>query len=215
MNKLESEIISFLVDHSRILYSALSDMGVYYTTWKEGSLSEKSVRKALDKKRSKLQLSEEDADGIKIKVIKDYSERGAPGLSNYMTLILRMDNVINSALEFVDIISSIHSKEQVNKEMLKRYDKLINTLMKMGDELKTTIKNLRDAPQEVFNNTTMIHELENEIDQIFRDFLNYLYDMEGLEIRLLFKLRDSIKILEELADRIHDIADLIRVLVYQ
>ncbi|TFF87929.1 MAG: DUF47 family protein, partial [Promethearchaeota archaeon] len=176
---------------------------------------DKSLKKALEKKRSKMQLSEEDADAIKIKLIKDFSEAGAPGLSNYMTLILRMDNVINSSLEFVDIISTIRSKDEISKDMMKRYEKLINNLMKMADELKTTIKNLRDNPQDVFNNTTMIHELENEIDEIFREFLNYLYNKEDLEVRLLFKLRDSIKILEELADRIHDIADLIRVLVYQ
>ncbi|MEJ2249493.1 MAG: DUF47 family protein [Candidatus Lokiarchaeota archaeon] len=126
-----------------------------------------------------------------------------------------MDNVINSALEFVDIISTIHpEKDDVNEAIKKRYDKLINTLMKMGDELKTTIKNLRDNPPEVFTNTTMIHEIENEIDIIFREFLNYLYEKEDLNIGLLFKLRDSVKVLEELADRIHDIADVIRVLVY-
>ncbi|TFF90752.1 MAG: DUF47 family protein, partial [Promethearchaeota archaeon] len=186
MNKIEEEIIAMLIEHSRIIYSTISDMGVYYTTWKESSGSDKSVKKTLEKKRSKMQLSEEDADAIKIKLIKDFSEAGAPGLSNYMTLILRMDNVINSALEFVDIISTIRSK--LNKDMLKRYEKLINNLMKMADELKTTIKNLRDNPQEVFNNTTMIHELENEIDEIFREFLNYLYNKEDLEVRLLFKL---------------------------
>lgn len=212
MNKIEEEIISMLIEHSRIIYSVLSDMGVYYTSWKEGS---KSNKKTLEKKRSKLQLSEEDADAIKIKLIREFSEAGAPGLSNYMSLILRMDNVINSALEFVDIISTIHpEKDDVNEAIKKRYDKLINTLMKMGDELKTTIKNLRDNPPEVFTNTTMIHEIENEIDIIFREFLNYLYEKEDLNIGLLFKLRDSVKVLEELADRIHDIADVIRVLVY-
>ncbi|MEJ2249492.1 MAG: hypothetical protein P8Y97_07520 [Candidatus Lokiarchaeota archaeon] len=46
MNKIEEEIISMLIEHSRIIYSVLSDMGVYYTSWKEGS---KSNKKTLEK----------------------------------------------------------------------------------------------------------------------------------------------------------------------
>ena len=81
--------------------------------------------------------------------------------------------------------------------------------------LKTTLKSLRDNPDAVFNNITMVHELENEVDTIYRQFLDYLYSNEDLNIRTLLRLRDSIVLLEQLADRIHDIADLIRVLIYQ
>jgi uncharacterized protein Yka (UPF0111/DUF47 family) len=84
----------------------------------------------------------------------------------------------------------------------------------MTDVLKTTIKNLRDNKTAVFNSTTEIHELENEIDSTYRQFLEYLYSNEEIKIRLLLRLRDSIVLLEQLADRIHDIADLIRVLLY-
>ena len=85
----------------------------------------------------------------------------------------------------------------------------------MADVLKTTIKNLRDNRKEVFNNTTTIHKIENDIDLVFHDFLNYLYDDQTLNTRILLRIKDSIIILEQLADHIHDIADLIRVLLYQ
>jgi len=85
----------------------------------------------------------------------------------------------------------------------------------MADILKSTIKNLRDNPEIVFNNTTKIHEIENEIDRIYRQFLDYLYSNEDLDIRLLLRIRDSIVLLEQLADRIHDIADSLRILLYQ
>ncbi|MBY9017713.1 MAG: DUF47 family protein, partial [Candidatus Lokiarchaeota archaeon] len=50
------------------------------------------------------------------------------------------------------------------------------------------------------------------IDSIYRQFLEYLYSNEEINIRSLLRLRDSIVLLEQLADRIHDIADLIRVI---
>ncbi len=185
-------------------------MGVYYKDWADDF---KANKKSLVKKRNKMQLSKEDGDEIKIRLIKEFSEAGAQGLGAYINLILRMDNVINCALEFVDILAFIDYK--ISNEMKKRYNKLINKMLEMADVLKKTIKALRDNRDIVFEFTTKIHEIENEIDLIFHEFLNYLYDNQEIDLRLLLKMRDSLKILEELADRIHDISDLIRVLLYQ
>ena len=208
--KLKDEIITLLIDHSRIIYSAISDMGVYYTGWAEGYESNK---KSLSKKKSKMQLIEEEADEIKIKIIKDYAEIGSQ-LGNFVALILRMDNLINYTLEFVDMLPNIKLKDDNSKEIHERYEKLINMVMNMANVLKTTIKNLRDNQDKVFNNTTEIHEIENQIDRIYRQFLEYLYSNTSLDIRMTLRIRDSIVLLENLADRIHDIADQIRVLIY-
>ncbi|TFG15779.1 MAG: DUF47 family protein [Promethearchaeota archaeon] len=205
--KIKDEIITMLLEHSRILYNVISDMSVFYSGWSEGN------KEDLDKKKTKMQLSEEDADAIKIKLIQDYAEAGPQGLGGYIGLVLKMDNVINNALEFVDILNTIDYK--INDEMKRRYQKLLNKIIKMIDILKLAIKNLRDSPDKVFKNTTSIHEIENEIDLIFRQFLDYLYGNEDLDIRKLLRVRDSIIILEDLADRVHDIADEIRVLLHQ
>ena len=210
MNKIKEQIITMLIEHSRIIYSVVSDMGVFYTSWAEDYEKNKDM---LEKKRNKLILSEEDADQIKIRVIQEFAEVGTQGLGDYIALVLRMDNVINNALEFVDILNYIDY--DISEEIKKKYDKLINKIIKMTDVLKKTIKYLRDNPKEVFANTTSIHEIENEIDLIFREFLNYLYDNKDLDVGKLLRIRDSIIILEQLADRIHDIADLIRVLRYE
>jgi len=212
MNKLKEEIISRLIEHSRVIYSVISDMGVYYSTWAKEYESNKDN---LEKKKNKMQLAEEDADSIKIQLIQKYSEVGAQGLGEYVALILRMDNVINYPLEFVDMLPKISLEGSKDDEIRDRYEKLINEIIKMADILKSTIKNLRDNPEIVFNNTTKIHEIENEIDRIYRQFLDYLYSNEDLDIRLLLRIRDSIVLLEQLADRIHDIADSLRILLYQ
>ena len=199
-----------LIEHSRIIYSVLSDMGVFYNRWVENYEKHKS---SLEKKKSKMQLSEEDADGIKIQLIQNFSESGV-GLGEFVALILQMDNVINYPLEFVDMLPKIKMDVKSNKEIITRYEKLINKTIEMANVLKSTVKSLRDKPDVVFNNTTKIHEIENEIDTIYRQFLEYLYSDEELDIRVLLRLRDSIVLLEQLADRIHDIADRIRVLLY-
>ena len=45
--KAKEEILSLLIDHVRIVYSVISDMGVYYSTWADDSESNK---KDLEKK---------------------------------------------------------------------------------------------------------------------------------------------------------------------
>ncbi|MFX1310238.1 MAG: hypothetical protein ACFE8C_11110, partial [Promethearchaeota archaeon] len=70
MNKIKEEIIAMLIEHSRIIYSVLSNMGVFYNRWAEDY--EKN-RASLEKKKSKMQLSEEDADTIKIQLIQNFS----------------------------------------------------------------------------------------------------------------------------------------------
>ena len=212
MNKIKEQIIALLIEHSRIIYSVVSDMGVFYSSWAENYEKNKDM---LEKKRNKIILSEEDGDQIKIRLIQEFAEVGAQstGLREYIALVLRMDNVINSALEFVDILTYLNFK--IDDEIKKKYDKFINNIIKMADVLKTTIKNLRDNPKAVLDNTTTIHKIENDIDILYRDFLNYIYDNEDLDVRKVLRIRDSIIILEQLSDRIHDIADLIRVLIYQ
>jgi len=209
--KIKEEIISLLIDHVRIIYSIISDMGVYYTTWAEDFEANK---KSLEKKKSKMQLSEEEGDELKIRLIQNFSEAEAFNLGDYVALVLKMDNVIDYPLEFVDMLTKIRLTGKSANKIKKKYHKLINQIMEMAGILKIAIKNLRDNQDNVFDNTTTIHELESEIDRTYRQFLEFLYSNVE-DIRTLLRIRDSIVLLEQLADRIHDIADLMRVLLYQ
>jgi uncharacterized protein Yka (UPF0111/DUF47 family) len=193
------------------MYSVTSDMGVYYSTWAEDF---ESNIKNLEKKKSNMQLSEEEADELKIRLIRNFSEAEAFNLGAYVNLVLRMDNIINYPLEFVDMLANINLSGKDVKEIKKKYHKLLNKIMEMVGVLKTAIKNLRDKPDIVFENTTTIHEIESEVDRTYRQFLEFIYSNVE-DIRTLLRVRDSIVLLEQMADRVHDIADVMRVLLYQ
>ncbi|GAG80211.1 unnamed protein product, partial [marine sediment metagenome] len=170
--KIKEQIITLLIEHSRIIYSVTSDMGVYYSTWAEDIESNK---KNLEKKKAKMQISEQEADELKIRLIQNFSEAEAFNLGDYVNLVLRMDNIINYPLEFVDMLTNIKIGGKNAKEIKKKYHKIINQILEMVDILKTAIKNLRDKPDNVFENTTTIHELESEIDRTYRQFLEFIY----------------------------------------
>ncbi len=209
--KVKEEIITLLIEHSRIIYSVTSDMAVYYSAWAENF---ENNSKTLEKKKIKMQLSEEEGDELKIRLIQNFSEAQAFKMGAYVNLVLRMDNIVNYPLEFVDMLGNINLKEKKEKEIKKKYHKLLNQIIEMVDILKTTLKNLRDKPDTVFDNTTSIHELESEIDKTYRQFLEFIYTNVE-DFRTLLRVRDSIVLLEQMADRVHDIADMLRVLLYQ
>jgi len=209
--KIKGQIITLLIEHSRIIYSVTSDMGVYYSTWAEDLESNK---KNLEKKKAKMEISEQEADELKIRLIQNFSEADAFNLGVYVNLVLRMDNIINYPLEFVDMLTNIKMEVKFAKEIKKKYHKIINQILEMVDILKTAIKNLRDKPDSVFENTTTIHELESEIDRTYRQFLEFIYSNVE-DIKTLLRVRDSIVLLEQMADRVHDVADVMRVLLYQ
>ncbi|GAG41748.1 unnamed protein product, partial [marine sediment metagenome] len=54
----------------------------------------------------------------------------------------------------------------------------------------------------------------SRIDKTYRQFLEFIYTNVE-DFRTLLRVRDSIVLLEQMADRVHDIADIIRVLLYQ
>ena len=127
MNKIKEQIITMLIEHSRIIYSVISDMGVFYSSWAENYEKNKDM---LEKKKNKMILSEEDGDQIKIRLIQEFAEVGAQGLGDYIALVLRMDNVINNALEFVDTLTYIDY--DISNEIKKKYNKLVNNIIKMS-----------------------------------------------------------------------------------
>ncbi len=211
-NQVKSQIHTTLIEHSRIVYSILSDMAVFYTEWSQDFEVNKEK---LDRKKVKMQFEEEEAEIIQKQFIQDFSEAGAQdlGIEGYITFILNMENVINTALEFTTILSFINSK--LGEEIKKKYYKLMENVLKMASLLKDTIRDLRDKPEHVFFNITAIHELRNSIDLLLRSFLNFLYNDEDLAIRKLLKIRDSIIILEKLIYQILDLVNLIGILRYQ
>ena len=55
--------------------------------------------------------------------------------------------------------------------------------------------------------------LNLKLTKLTGKFLEFLYSNVE-DIRTLLRIRDSIVLLEQLADRIHDISDLMRILIY-
>ncbi len=210
-SKIKDQLIEMLIEHSRTMYSIISDMGVFYVAWAEVSKTNQDI---LKKKASKLNFDIEEATLIKNQTIKDFSEAVPLGSGDWVILIQKMNNLSNLALKFIDLLMYIELKD-VDSEIKKMYHKSINEILEMATLLKKSIKLLRENPNNVIFNINKIHELGNSIDMLFYQFLHYLYKDKDLEIRNLLIIRDSVVTLEQFVDKINHIAEIIRVLHYE
>jgi hypothetical protein len=210
-DKIKDQIIEMLIEHSRAMYSILSDMGVFYVAWAEKS---KSNKEKLEKKAIKLKFDIEEAASIKNQTIKKFSEVITLGSGDWLILIQKMDNLSNLALKFIDLLIYIELRN-VDSEMKRMYHKSINEILEMVKLLGESIKLLRENHSNVIFNINKIHELGNSIEIIFHQFLHYLYKDKDLEIRNLLIIRDSVVTLEQFVDKINHLAEIIRVLHYE
>lgn len=200
-----------LIEHSRAMYSIMSDMGVFYVNWAENSKSNKEI---LEKKAIKLKFDIEKATSIKNQTIKDFSELVTLGSGDLVILLQKMDNLSNLTLKFVDLLMYIELGK-VDSEMKRMYHKSINEILEMAKLLKESIKLLRENPNNIIFNINKIHELANSTDKIFLQFLHYLYKDKDVELRNLLIIRDSVVTLEQFVDKINHIAEILRVLHYE
>lgn len=211
MDKIKEEIIERFIEYSRAVYSIISDMGVFYITWVENSLKSKDV---LERKAIKLRLDIEEAAVIKNQIIKDFSEGFSLGIEDWVISIQKIDSLANLASKFVNLLEYI-DLNNFNSEMKDSYHNSIKNILEMVELLKEAIKLLRDNPRKVIYDINKIHELGNTTDLIVNDFLHYLYEDKGLEIRNLLIIRDNVMTLEKFVDKIYHIAEMIRVLRYE
>ncbi|MFW9895774.1 MAG: hypothetical protein ACFFD7_08215 [Candidatus Thorarchaeota archaeon] len=210
-DKIKDQLIEMLIEHSRAIYSIISDMGVFYVTWAENS---KSNRDLLEKKVTKLKFDVEEAASIKNRTIKTFSEVLTFGSGDWAILIHRMNNLSNVALRFIDLLRYI-DLNNVDPEMKDLYHRSINKILEMEKLINESIKLLRENPRNIIININMIHELGNYTETVFHQFLNYLYKDKKLEIRDLLIIRDTVVTLEQFVDKVNHIAEIIRVLNYE
>ncbi|MFW9969718.1 MAG: hypothetical protein ACFFDF_05915 [Candidatus Odinarchaeota archaeon] len=210
-DKLKDRLIEMLVEHSRIMYAIMSDMGVFYVAWAENSNYDKDI---LEKKATNLKFDIEEAASIKNQAIKDFSEVITLGSGDWVILMQKMDGLSNLALKFIELLMYIELKN-VDSEMKRMYHKSINEILEMAKLLEESIKLLRENRSNVIFNINKIHELGNSTDKIVHQFLHYIYKDKELEIRNLLIIRDSIITLEKFVEKINHLAEIIRVLHYE
>jgi len=207
LNQLKHQVIEILIEHMRITMNSMKEMHLFYKLWTEAR-----DKKEINEKKEEINHLEEQADELKIRIIKKFAEAESQGLSTLLDLVLKTDGILNYINEFTDRILYIDKK--LSKNINKRINSIIKKSIEMGEALTWAIKSLLGPREKAFDTSKKLHLLEHEIDSKYRDFENYLYNSTDLDVITILKVKGAVQKIEEMADLIENIADLIRIIAY-
>ncbi len=207
LNQLKHQVIEILIEHVRITMNSMKEMHLFYKLWTEAR-----DKKEINEKKEEINNLEEQADELKVRIIKKFAEAESKGLSTLLDLVLKTDGILNYINEFTDRILYIDKK--LSKNINKRINSIIKKSIEMGEALTWAIKSLLGPREKAFDTSKKLHLLEHEIDSEYRDFENYLYDSTDLDVITILKVKGAVQKIEEMADLIENIADLIRIIAY-
>ncbi len=207
LNQLKHQVIEILIEHVRITMNSMKEMHLFYKLWTEAK-----DKKEINEKKEEINHLEEQADELKVRIIKKFAEAESQGLSTLLDLVLKTDGILNYINEFTDRILYIDKK--LSKNINKRINSIIKKSIEMGEALTWAIKSLLGPREKAFDTSKKLHLLEHEIDSEYRDFENYLYDSTDLDVITILKVKGAVQKIEEMADLIENIADLIRIIAY-
>jgi len=207
LNQLKYQVIEILIEHVRITMNSMKEMHLFYKLWTEAR-----DKKEINEKKEEINNLEEQADELKVRIIKKFAEAESQGLSTLLDLVLKTDGILNYINEFTDRIVYIDKK--LSKNINKRINSIIKKSIEMGEALTWAVKSLLGPREKSFDTSKKLHLLEHEIDSEYRDFENYLYDSTDLDVITILKVKGAVQKIEEMADLIENIADLIRIIAY-
>ncbi len=207
LNQLKHQVIEILIEHVRITMNSMKEMHLFYKLWTEAR-----DKKEINEKKEEINNLEEQADELKVRIIKKFAEAESQGLSTLLDLVLKTDGILNYINEFTDRILYIDKK--LSKNINKRINSIIKKSIEMGEALTLAVKSLLGPREKAFDTSKKLHLLEHEIDSEYRDFENYLYDSTDLDVITILKVKGAVQKIEEMADLIENIADLIRIIAY-
>ncbi len=207
LNQLKHQVIEILIEHVRITMNSMKEMHLFYKLWTEAR-----DKKEINEKKEEINNLEEQADELKVRIIKKFAEAESQGLSTLLDLVLKTDGILNYINEFTDRILYIDNK--LSKNINKRINSIIKKSIEMGEALTWAVKSLLGPREKAFETSKKLHLLEHEMDSEYRDFENYLYDSTDLDVITILKVKGAVQKIEEMADLIENIADLIRIIAY-
>ncbi|MFX1258254.1 MAG: DUF47 family protein [Promethearchaeota archaeon] len=170
----------------------------------------------LENKKNKMLSELQEADSIKNKVIRDFSEIIIIGIDtrNYISLILKMQNLLNYALKFVENLEYIDFKI-LNMVFKQKYHKILDNIIQMALLMKETMKWVQNNPSGVIPDINKMHQVSENTEQLIRTIMSLIFIDNDLKVRDLVLIFSSIKIIESILDKINHIADNIRILYYE
>ncbi|MFB6291723.1 MAG: DUF47 domain-containing protein [Candidatus Bipolaricaulia bacterium] len=127
-----------------------------------------------------------------------------------LDMVERTDKLANAAEASLDF--TLLQEIELPKELVPVTKEIVNLSVKIVDKVQEGLEVLFGGNGKVLEYTEAIEEVEGEIDELERDFIQDLFKREDLELAEKMLLREYMETLVEISDRAEDLSDEMEIL---
>lgn len=204
----QTKIEDMIANHLELVVKTIDKFGEGMTSWvKEGDL-EKANQLAFETHKL-----EGEADDKRREIEKKLIGGAllARSRSEMLDLIERTDKLANASEAAMDftLLQQIRIPDQLQEEVLE----IVQISLDIVGDVQSGLLDLFDGSGDTLEFTTSIEHQEGEVDNLERDYIQELFEMDDKELAEKILLRQFMENLVEISDRAEDLSDQMEILV--
>ena len=157
---------------------------------------------------------EERADDLKRRIMDKIwsSYMSLSDKMDFERLIELIDKVAGCVLESSIRMIRVLKMGKVPDGFLKQLTELMEMTLGITDKFIEGFKALRLSPQDVFEASKQVEEMETDIDKVHSKLILAIRELKEVDLLAVIDLKESVELLENIADDFEDASDIIRII---
>lgn len=200
--KAESDIDDMVLEHVNLVSNTIVKFREGMLTWLEQHDLEKANQLAFETHQL-----EGQADDLRRKIEKKLIKGAllARSRRNILDVIERTDKLANAAEASMDftLLQRIH----VPEELVPIAGEIVSKSVTIMSDVQEGMGILFRGSGDLLIHTDSIENIEGEVDELERDFIQELFSLDELELAEKILLRQYLENLVEISDRAEDLSD--------
>ena len=207
MDRMEKIVFKTLEEQSKLISRSFKEMGVAITAYFKGDdeTLQKSVLKIRNHETQSIKLKHQNLETV-AQAVSIYR-------SDFFRLVMKMNEVQANQAGSTVRLGKIRYSPRPDDEMIPKFQQLVEVFIKMGDTLHDLMKKLGDNMQSAADFCTKIDEIEDNVDNIYRDLHGHLYNRADIPLRIIMQYLSVAKHIESACDSVASVADSVRIIL--
>ena len=204
---MEKIVFKTLEEQSKLISQSFKEMGICINAYFK--MDEESLQKSILKIRN----HEKQTIKLKNKNLETVAQAVSIYRSDFFRLVLKMNDVQANQAGSAVRLGKIRYKPRPDDEMIPKFQQLVDVFIKMGDALHDLMKKLGDDMNSAEKFCNELDEIEDNVDNIYRDLHGHLYNRDDIPLRIIMQYLSVAKHIEEACDSCASVADSVRIIL--
>ena len=203
----ESEVNEMIEGHVNLVVETLEKFKEGMDLWVEEGDLERANKLALETHNL-----EGEADDLRREIEMKLLNGALMARSRrpLLDMVERTDKLANAAEASLDF--TLLQEIQLPPELVPTTKEIVELSVTIVDKVQKALKTLFGGDGDVLEYTESIERIEGEIDNLERDFVQDLFNLDDLELAEKILLRQYLEALVEISDRAEDLSDEMEIL---